>query len=65
MQCFIGGTSLQRDKAKTNICHIAVGAPGRMKQLIDKGLLKVDGVRLMVLDEADKLMDTSFQSDVK
>ncbi|XP_015121965.1 probable ATP-dependent RNA helicase DDX20 [Diachasma alloeum] len=64
VQCFIGGTPLQNDKIKANNCHIAVGAPGRVKHLIEKGLLTVDSVRLMVLDEADKLMDTNFQSDV-
>ncbi|XP_063985753.1 probable ATP-dependent RNA helicase DDX20 [Diachasmimorpha longicaudata] len=64
VQCFIGGTTLQSDRNKVDNCHIAVGAPGRVKHLIDKGLLKVDSVRLLVLDEADKLMDISFQSDV-
>ncbi|XP_057326773.1 probable ATP-dependent RNA helicase DDX46 isoform X2 [Microplitis mediator] len=32
--------------------------------MIDKKLIKIDNVRLFVLDEADKLMDNSFQKDV-
>lgn len=56
---------MDEDKKKVNSCHIAVGAPGRIKHLIDEGFLKVDNVRLFVLDEADKLMETSFQKDIK
>lgn len=65
VECFIGGMAIEADKKKCEGCHIAVGAPGRVKHLIDKGLLKVSSIRLFVLDEADKLMDTSFQKDIK
>ena len=34
-----------------------------MKQLISEGLLAVDSVRLAVLDEADKMLESSFISD--
>ncbi|XP_076245512.1 uncharacterized protein LOC143186030 [Calliopsis andreniformis] len=64
IEVFIGGTAIEADKKKANGCHVAVGAPGRIKHLIDKGFLKVDNVRLFVLDEADKLMETSFQKDI-
>ena len=65
VEVFIGGTALESDKKKLNDCHIAVGAPGRIRHLIDKGFLKVENVRLFILDEADKLMETSFQKDIK
>ncbi|XP_043472818.1 probable ATP-dependent RNA helicase DDX20 [Leptopilina heterotoma] len=61
---FIGGVSLDEDRKKLNKCHIAVGAPGRIKHLIDKGFLKPNTIRLFVMDEADKLMETSFQKDI-
>ncbi|XP_034196215.2 uncharacterized protein LOC117611893 isoform X1 [Osmia lignaria lignaria] len=64
VQVFIGGTPIDNDKKKLNNCHVAVGAPGRIRHLIDKGLLNVENVRLFVLDEADKLMETSFQKDI-
>ncbi|CAL7935211.1 unnamed protein product [Xylocopa violacea] len=64
VELFIGGTAIDRDKKKSSNCHVAVGAPGRIKHLIDKGFLKVDHVRLFVLDEADKLMEISFQKDI-
>ncbi|XP_076622916.1 uncharacterized protein LOC143342678 [Colletes latitarsis] len=64
VEVFIGGMAIDDDKKKINGCHIAVGAPGRIKHLIDKGFLKVENVRLFVLDEADKLLETSFQKDI-
>ena len=64
VQVFIGGIPIDNDKKKLNNCHVAVGAPGRIRHLIDKGLLNVENVRLFVLDEADKLMETSFQKDI-
>ncbi|XP_043263181.1 uncharacterized protein LOC122403626 isoform X2 [Colletes gigas] len=64
VEVFIGGMAIEDDKKKINGCHIAVGAPGRIKHLIDEGFLKVENVRLFVLDEVDKLLDTSFQKDI-
>ncbi|XP_014203992.1 probable ATP-dependent RNA helicase DDX20 [Copidosoma floridanum] len=61
---FIGGTALDADRRKLSGCHIAVGAPGRIRHLIDKGYLNVEHVCLYVLDEADKLMEDSFQADI-
>jgi len=60
MAAFIGGISLAEDKVKARTCHLAVGTPGRVKQLITEGILTVDSVRLVVLDEADKLLEPSF-----
>nr|XP_033339798.1 probable ATP-dependent RNA helicase DDX20 [Megalopta genalis] len=56
--------ALEGDKKKVNGCHIAVGAPGRIRHLIEKGLLIVENVRLFILDEADKLMESNFQKDI-
>lgn len=65
VESFIGGVQIESDRKKLATCHIAIGAPGRVKHLIDKGYLKIDHVRLYVLDEADKLMEDSFQKDIK
>ncbi|KZC12123.1 putative ATP-dependent RNA helicase DDX20 [Dufourea novaeangliae] len=64
VEVFIGGMAIDGDKKKVNGCNVAVGAPGRIRHLIDKGLLKVENIRLFVLDEADKLMESSFQKDI-
>ena len=65
VEYFIGGVPIDGDKKKLNECHIVVGAPGRIKHLIEIGYLKLNNVRLFVLDEADKLMETSFQKEIK
>jgi ATP-dependent RNA helicase DDX20 len=64
IESFIGGMPLEADIQKAKLCHIAVGAPGRVKHLIKMGALSTKSVRLFVLDEADKLMESSFQIDI-
>ncbi|XP_039551686.1 probable ATP-dependent RNA helicase DDX20 isoform X2 [Passer montanus] len=67
LQChvFIGGTPLSQDRSRLRKCHIAVGSPGRIKQLIELQYLSTASVRLLVLDEADKLLEEgSFQEQV-
>jgi ATP-dependent RNA helicase DDX20 len=41
VQVFIGGLPVDTDLSKCKSCHIAVGTPGRVKQLIEKGALKI------------------------
>lgn len=41
-------------------CHVAIGTPGRVKFLIDKGVLVPDTGRLLVLESADWLMAPVF-----
>lgn len=62
---FIGGTPLSQDKLKLKKCHIAVGSPGRIKQLIELEYLNPGSIRLFILDEADKLLEEgSFQEQI-
>nr|XP_033775181.1 probable ATP-dependent RNA helicase DDX20 [Geotrypetes seraphini] len=62
---FIGGTPLTQDKTRLKKCHIAVGSPGRIKQLIEIGYLSTASIRLFILDEADKLLEEgSFQEQI-
>ncbi|KAI1893106.1 hypothetical protein AGOR_G00140480, partial [Albula goreensis] len=62
---FIGGTPVSQDKSHLKKCHIAVGSPGRIKQLIELGFLSTASIRLFVLDEADKLLEEgSFQDQI-
>ncbi|KAM5256729.1 putative ATP-dependent RNA helicase DDX20 [Ctenodactylus gundi] len=62
---FIGGTPLSQDKNRLKKCHIAVGSPGRIKQLIELDYLNPGSVRLFILDEADKLLEEgSFQEQI-
>ncbi|MGH8176183.1 MAG: DEAD/DEAH box helicase [Steroidobacter sp.] len=53
----IGGTSTDRqiDKLKKKP-HVVVGSPGRINELINKGKLKTQHIRSIVIDEADRLL---------
>lgn len=57
---FIGGLPVAEDRIKAARCHMAIGTPGRMKQLLDEKILNADTVRLAILDEADKLLEPNF-----
>jgi len=60
VDAFIGGLSAAVDNNTPNRCHIIVGTPGRVKQLIDTKAFKVNNLKLFVLDEADKLTQPGF-----
>ena len=40
--------------------HIVVGTPGRIQDHLTKGTLKLDGLKTLVLDEADRMLDMGF-----
>ncbi|GFS83119.1 probable ATP-dependent RNA helicase DDX20, partial [Nephila pilipes] len=62
--CFIGGFPVEEDKTKAYGCQIVVGTPGRIRQLIVRKILMTNSIRLLVLDEADQLLQSSFKSDL-
>ncbi len=45
-------------------CHVAVGTPGRILSLLQSGALPTSALRLLVLDEADKLLSDAFHDAV-
>ncbi|MDE2837982.1 MAG: DEAD/DEAH box helicase [Chloroflexota bacterium] len=45
--------------------QVVVGTPGRVIDLLDRGVLRLDKVRLVVLDEADQMLDIGFLPDVR
>lgn len=64
VKTFIGGTDLPEDREALRQCSIAVGTPGRIKQLIAIKSLKPKSIKLLVLDEADKLLAPEFRDDL-
>ncbi len=44
--------------------HIVVATPGRALDHIRRGTLKLDGIRMLVLDEADEMLDMGFAEDL-
>lgn len=45
--------------------HIVVGTPGRVLDHCEKGTLKCDCVRYVIIDEADLMLDMGFMEDVR
>ena len=45
--------------------HVVVGTPGRIQELLRKKALHLDGVRTLVLDEADRMLDMGFEEPIK
>lgn len=44
--------------------HIVVGTPGRILAHLEKGSLDLGGIRTLVLDEADRMLDMGFYDDI-
>ena len=44
---------------------IVVGTPGRVLDHLGRGTLRVDGVRIVILDEADEMLDIGFAEDIE
>lgn len=44
--------------------HVIVGTPGRLLDHLRRGTLDLSGLRTLVLDEADRMLDMGFQDDI-
>ena len=60
-----GGEKINRQikKLKSGV-HIVVGTPGRIIDHLQRGTLKLKGVQMVVLDEADRMLDMGFILDI-
>jgi ATP-dependent RNA helicase DbpA len=60
-----GGKSMMPQLASLEHApHIVVGTPGRILKHLDKETLKLDGLKTLVLDEADRMLDMGFYDDI-
>ena len=44
--------------------HVLIATPGRLDDLATRGLVRLDGISVLVLDEADRMLDMGFQPQV-
>ena len=65
-QLLVGGTSTERDSAAltTQPPHVVVGCPGRVHDMLRRRRLRVDGLKLFILDEADEMLSQGFKEQV-
>jgi ATP-dependent RNA helicase DeaD len=52
-------------EALQNTIHIVVGTPGRVIDHIRRGTMTLDGVKFVVLDEADRMLDMGFRDEME
>ena len=45
--------------------HVVVGTPGRIIDHLKRGTLNLDGISVMVLDEADRMLDMGFRDEME
>ena len=64
--CVYGGTPISRQMRELDYgVDIAVGTPGRIIDLLNRGALNLKDVQFVVLDEADQMLQVGFQEDVE
>src|SRR3546814_3072281 len=52
-------------KALQRGVEVVVATPGRLKDLLDRGSLRLDDVNIVVIDEADRMADMGFLPEVR
>ncbi|MEM7689571.1 MAG: DEAD/DEAH box helicase [Pseudomonadota bacterium] len=61
VQSIVGGTSVNKDRNKLHRgTDILVATPGRLLDLIDQKAFNLSGVEVLILDEADQMLDLGF-----
>jgi ATP-dependent RNA helicase DeaD len=61
-----GGESINKQiHTLSNGVHIVVGTPGRLIDLMERRVLNLSSVRIVVLDEADRMLDMGFIEDIE
>jgi translation initiation factor 4A len=61
----IGGTNVREDmKALETGAHVVVGTPGRVFDMINRGALKTDNMKMFILDEADEMLSRGFKDQI-
>jgi translation initiation factor 4A len=61
----IGGTNVREDMQKLQAgVHVVVGTPGRVFDMINRGALRVDNLKMFILDEADEMLSRGFKQQI-
>jgi ATP-dependent RNA helicase RhlE len=59
-----GGVPLAGQAKRARTSHVVVATPGRLQDLLDRRMLELDAIRILVLDEADRMLDMGFKPQV-
>ena len=63
----VGGTVIREDikKLKDGGTQVVVGTPGRVHDMMKRGFLKTDYLKLFVMDEADEMLSRGFKEQIQ
>jgi ATP-dependent RNA helicase RhlE len=59
-----GGVGLVKQAKQAAASHIIVATPGRLEDLLERRAFKLDQIQILVLDEADRMLDMGFRPAV-
>ena len=59
-----GGAAMGPQIKRAKAADVLVATPGRLQDLVDRRHVALDGVRILVLDEADRMLDMGFKPQV-
>ena len=59
-----GGVSIHEQSRAVTRADILIATPGRLEDLATRRQVKLDGVRILILDEADRMLDMGFEPQV-
>ena len=59
-----GGAGIHTQAKAARRAHILVACPGRLEDLMQRGDVRLDRIKLLVLDEADRMLDMGFRPSV-
>lgn len=64
--CCVGGLNINNQiKDLRRVHNFVIGTPGRLKDLIERGNLRLQNFETVVLDEADQMLDMGFINDMR
>merc|ERR1719245_627333 len=63
--CTVEGIEKKQVKAVTDGVQIIIATPGRLNDFVQAGLINVESITYLILDEADRMLDMGFEPQIR